>query len=465
MRTAIARGDTNKRAFPIIRYAGLGCETAVSQGAPVFRHLRAKGGDGGHVKAGFSSRAARHLSAPNTVADATAWIDAHVARLGAETIALMDAAGRVLAQDIVAAADLPPFDRAAVDGLAVRADETAGAGAYNPLSFHSAVDSKALSASAGMLLSAGDPLPAGADAVIAIEHVQPDAAGTCEIIEAVVAGNGIEPRGSHFILGSRLIEAGRQIHPHAIGLLAAAGISRVAVTRRPRVHCFVLMPTTGALGVSVDDANGSLLRALSERDGGIVVQLRQIARDRTSIAGALAAADADVVIVAGGTGQGSRDEAAAAVADVGELAIHGVALHPGESAALGRNGAGVPVVLLPGAPAGCLWAYEFFAGRAIRRLGGRNPALPFRVCEMTTARKIVSVIGVTEICPVRRLDNERVGPLASTATAGIAAIAQADGFVIVAEGSEGFAAGALVPVHLRRDADRALSSQEAEREA
>jgi molybdopterin molybdotransferase len=414
------------------------------------------------VKAGFS-RAARHLSARNTVADAVAWIDAHVARLGAETVALADAAGRVLAQDVVAAAELPPFDRAEVDGVAVRADETAGASAYNPLSFHSVVDGKALSASAGMLLSAGDPLPAWADAVIAIEHVQPDAAGTCEIIEAVAAGSGIEPRGAHFILGSKLIETGRRLHPHAIGLLAAAGISRVAVTRRPRVHCSVLTPTTGALGVSLHDANGPLLRALSERDGGIVAELRQIARDRASIARALAAADADVVIVAGGTGQGSRDEAAAAVADVGELAIHGVALHPGESAGLGRNGAGVPVVLLPGAPAACLWAYEFFAGRAIRRLAGCNPALPFRLCEMTTARKIVSAIGMTEICPVRRLDNERVEPLASAATAGIAAIAQADGFVIVAEGSEGFAAGALVPVHLRQEADRAPSYRETER--
>ena len=238
---------------------------------------------------------------------------------------------------------------------------------------------------------------------------------------------------------------------------------RVPAIRRPRVHCLVLAPETAAFGASVHDANGPLLRALAERDGGVITELRQIARDRAAIAEALAAAGADIVVVAGGTGRGRRDESAAALAEVGDLAIHGVALHPGESAGLGRNGNGVPVFLLPGAPAACLWAYEFFAGRAIRRLAGRDPALPFRVREMTTARKIVSAIGMTEVCPVRCLSDDRVEPIASAATAGMAAIAQADGFVIITEGSEGFPAGALLPVHLHPEADRAPSYRETER--
>ncbi len=319
-------------------------------------------------------------TARTTVAEAIAWIDQHVGRLEAEPIDLAEAVGRVLAEDAVAASDFPPFDRAAIDGLAVRADETAGAGAYNPLSFRAApTDGNALAVNVGILLGAGDPLPDGADAVIPLEHVQQDVSGNCEIIESVAAGSGVESSGSHFIQGATLLRAGGRLHPHDVGLLAAAGLSRVPAIRRPRVHCLVLARETAAFGASVHDANGPLLRALVERDGGVITEQRRIARDRAAIAEALAAAQAGIVVVAGGTGRGRHDEAAVAVAEVGDLAIHGVALHPGQSAGLGRNGSGVPVFLLPGAPAACLWAYEFFAGRAIRRLAGRDPALPFRV--------------------------------------------------------------------------------------
>ena len=114
---------------------------------------------------------------------------------------------------------------------------------------------------------------------------------------------------------------------------------------------------------------------------------------------------------------------------------------------MGRLGTGAPVFLLPGMPVDCLWAYELFAGRAIRRLAGRNPALPFRSREMRLERKIVSNIGMTEIFPMRCAEGQ-AEPIASFAEAGLMAAARADGFVIVPEGSEGFAAGAAVTVYL-----------------
>jgi len=101
-----------------------------------------------------------------------------------------------------------------------------------------------------------------------------------------------------------------------------------------------------------------------------------------------------------------------------------------------------------GAPAACLWAYELLAGRAIRRLGGRDPALPFRSREMRTRRKIVSRIGMTEICPVRVRDVGGVEPIAPFAEAGLVSAAHADGFVIIPEGSEGLPEGSAVTVHL-----------------
>ena len=119
-----------------------------------------------------------------------------------------------------------------------------------------------------------------------------------------------------------------------------------------------------------------------------------------------------------------------------------------EAVAAGDNVSGVPVVLLPGAPASCLWAYELFAGRAIRRLGGRAAELPYRSREMIAGRKIVSSLGMTEICPVRFVEGDAIEPLPSFAEIGLMAAVGADGFVIVPQGSEGYARGARTTVYL-----------------
>jgi molybdopterin molybdotransferase len=114
---------------------------------------------------------------------------------------------------------------------------------------------------------------------------------------------------------------------------------------------------------------------------------------------------------------------------------------------MGRLDPDIPVFLLPGTPVDCLWAYELFAGRAIRRLASGNPALPFRSQEMRLERKIVSRIGMTEIFPMQCREGGRAAPIASFTEAGLMAAARADGFVIVPEGSEGFAPGAAVTVY------------------
>jgi molybdopterin molybdotransferase len=203
----------------------------------------------------------------------------------------------------------------------------------------------------------------------------------------------------------------------------------------------------------IPDSDGPLLRALVTRDGGTIAGARRSERGRAAIRKAIAAAaDADVILVTGGTGFGSNDEAAAALVEIGELAMHGLALRPGGSAGIGRVGTAL-VLLLPGAPSSCLWAYEVLAGRAVRRLGGRDARLPYAVRSFTTSRKIVSAIGFTQICPVRRLGNDRVEPIASFDEAGLFAATMADGFVIVPESSEGLAQGATVEVYLLASGD------------
>src|SRR5262249_40904666 len=118
---------------------------------------------------------------------------------------------------------------------------------------------------------------------------------------------------------------------------------------------------------------------------------------------------------------------------------------------------GVLVFLLPGTPVACLWTYELLTGRAIRRLGGLDPSLPFPSRMMTTERKIVSEVGMTEVCPVQRVDEDTIKPMASFAGAGLRAATQADGFVILPEGSEGYAQGAPVLVYLYDEASSHLA--------
>jgi molybdopterin molybdotransferase len=384
--------------------------------------------------------------------DANAWVDARALPLAAESVPLVVAAGRVLAGEVKAAMDLPPFDRAAADGFALRADETVGASVYNPLSFRLRSASADAGAGSAVPIESGAPLPAGADAVVRPEHAVPEA-GAIAVIAPVFAGHEVERAGSHAARGSILVRAGRRLDAGAIGLLASAGCERIPVVARPRVRCLLAADRVGdarrplAPG-AVYEVNGSLLAALVARDGGVVVDHRRVPRDRAALGHALAPPGADLVLVAGGSGPGSGDCAAAALADAGELAWHGVALRPGETAGAGQTASGTPVFLLPGAPAACLWAYELIVGRAARRLAGLGSALPFAVEMLRTARKIVSEIGVVEVCPVRRTADGRVEPLAPLAEAGLVSAVEADGFVLVPETSEGYPEGAPLAVHL-----------------
>jgi len=394
--------------------------------------------------------------------DALAWIDGQVRSLPAEDIRVAHALGRVLAHDVTTEVDVPAFDRAAVNGLAVRADETVGASVYNPLSLRTVEGHDDLPQAAGVLVRVGDPLPPGADAVAPPDQLADTCDGACNILEPVVAGASVERTGSQAVRGSRLVQAGRKVRPADIGLLVAAGIGQVPVVRRPRVRCVLAghdvieAETPLPLG-AVYDADGPLLASLVSRDGGLVIDQRRVDRSMTAIGEAIVSAGADVILVAGGSGSDVDDHAAAALAADGMVAIHGVALRPGDTVGMGLTTSGALVFLLPGTPVACLWAYELLTGRAVRGLGGLDRSLPFPSRMMTTGRKIVSEVGMTEVCPVRRMDEHTIEPLASFAEAGLGAAIEADGFVILPEGSEGYAQGALVLVYLYDEASSHLA--------
>ena len=194
-----------------------------------------------------------------------------------------------------------------------------------------------------------------------------------------------------------------------------------------------------------DEAERRFRAALAARDGA-VVDTGSLVRDEPDAILAGLYADADIVIVSGGSSVGIEDLAPMLVATHGELPVHGIAMRPSSPTGLGRLGSRL-VFLLPGNPVSALCAYDFFAGRAIRALGGRSTAWPYRVIKVPLARKISSPIGRLDYARVCLADG-CVEPLSVAGASVLSSTTRADGFVIVGDDSEGFAAGAEVEVWL-----------------
>ncbi|SMF82745.1 molybdopterin molybdotransferase [Azospirillum oryzae] len=366
--------------------------------------------------------------------DAWDWVDARVAPPPARSLPLAACAGLRLADAVAAAGDWPPADRAAVDGYAVAAADTLGAGSYNPVPLTAAV-----------AVSTGDPLPPGSDAVIPYEAAQ-TVGPFIEAIDAVAPGSGVERRGAWTTAGSPLLPAGRRLRPGDLGLLAAAGHSTVPILPAPRVRILI----AGGPKAGAPEQNGAMLAALVARDGGVVEAVEELPGDLDALAEAFARPGADLILSAGRTGTGPDDVAPPALAQAGSLDLHGIAMRPGGSAALGFAGGlegRVPVLLLPGEPMAALAAYELLAGRAVRHAAGLPAALPHATVEAVTTRKLVSEIGCLDLHRVRLDEDGRVEPVASPNWPGLAAAARADGFVLIGADSEGVPDGAPVTMY------------------
>jgi molybdopterin molybdotransferase len=402
----------------------------------------------------------RGFSHRHTVAAALAWLDAQLRPLASERVWLAQAAGRVLATPIVSTVDVPGFDRATMDGYAVVATSTEGAGAYSRLPLTVVGDSLpgrpfdgAVVAGQAVRVMTGAPIPRGADAVLPAEFVDPEpgsAGQTIAALDAVSPGKNVGRTGEDIVRGTRLLDPGRVLRPQDVGVISSIGLGEIEVVRKPRVRLIItgneLLPAgTPPNGFQIADANGPMLAALAARDGGVVDAYGLVSDDAQTITGALLE-DADVVIVSGGSSVGVEDLAPGLVATHGELAVHGIAMRPSGPTGLGRIGHRL-VFLLPGNPVSSLCAYDFFAGRAVRVLGGRPAAWPYQSVRGRLTRKISSPIGRLDYARVT-VANGAVEPLAVAGASLLSSTTRADGFVIVGDDSEGFAAGADVDVWL-----------------
>jgi molybdopterin molybdotransferase len=404
----------------------------------------------------------RGFAQRQTVDAALAWLDAQDARsqpLASEVVPLKKAAGRVLAGSVISDVDVPGFDRATMDGYAVAADSTEGASAYNRLPLTVIGDSMpgspfegCVSTGQAVRVMTGAPMPRGADAVLPAEWVESEPANTRNItaLAPVSPGKNLGKRGEDIRSGTILLEPGRLLRPQDLGVLSSVGCGEVRVIRQPRVRLAItgneLLPSgSHPGGFQIVDANGPMLSALIERDGGLVDFPGLVRDDANAILEALHA-DADIVIVSGGSSVGIEDLAPVLVAQHGELAVHGIAMRPSSPTGFGRLEHRL-IFLLPGNPVSSLCAYDFFAGRAIRALGGRRKEWPYRPMRGKLNRKISSPIGRLDYVRVR-VDGDLVEPLAVGGASVLSSTTRADGFVVVGDDSEGFAAGSDVKVWL-----------------
>jgi len=414
----------------------------------------------------------RGFARRTTVEDSLAWVDAHSPRLGSERVSIWSAAGRLLATNIISPVDVPRFARSMMDGYALLAADTLGATGYNRLELTIIGQSLPGRPYGGMVqrgqsvrIMTGAPLPQGADAVLPAERVEvagPRLFG----LDEVPPGKNVGQIGEDIRAGETILPHGRMLRPQDVGVLSSMGFGEVEVTRRPRVRIVItgneLLPAgSPPREVRIADANGPMLAALVARDGGLPTLGASGGREPPEIscangyylvpddpAAILAAMqdDADIVIVSGGSSVGQEDHAPMLLAQHGELAIHGIAMRPSSPTGMGMLN-GKLVLLLPGNPVSCLCAYDFFAGRAIRLLGGRWPDWPYRALRRPLARKLVSQVGRVDYARVR-IVSEQVEPISISGASILTSTTAADGFVVIPANSEGYPAGSEVEIFL-----------------
>jgi molybdopterin molybdotransferase len=393
---------------------------------------------------GFGDRAA--------VADVLAALGTRAAPLAGEPVALEDAAGRVLAEAVVSPVDVPAFDRAAMDGYAVRASDTLP---HTPLTvIGAALPARPFAGVAepgqAVRITTGAPIPAGADAVLMAESAPLGEDGRVLPRAALAPGRHVVRAGEDVAKGREVLACGRRLRPQDVGLLASIGVGTVLARRRPRVALLVtgnelLPPGSVPAGFRIVDSNSPMLAALVARDGGECLPVRYLPDDYALVRDAIRDADADVVLVTGGTSVGTEDHAPRAVAELGELAFHGVALKPGGPFGVGfLPGRFVP--LLPGNPLSCFCAYDLFAGRVVRRLGGRSWELPYRPVTVPLGAKFASAAGRVDYVRVK-VEAGKAVPVAGGAS-NLSGAVVADGFVLVEENRAELAAGEEVRVWL-----------------
>jgi len=368
--------------------------------------------------------------------------------LPGESVPLTRALTRVLAHDVVAAVDAPPFDRSNVDGFALHAADTVGAGDTTPKIFRLNAEviacgySPKLTVERGTAtaIATGGVMPRGADAVVMIEHTEltSDGAPSLELRRAAAPGQFVSYAGSDIARGETLLRRGTRVGSREIGMLAACGLAAVEVVRRPKVAVLstgneLVAPGSPLKSAGVYDSNSAIIAAAISEAGGEPLSFGVFPDDAASLEKAMrqALAKSDLVVVSGGTSKGAGDLSHEVVLRLGPpgILVHGVALKPGKPLCLGVIG-DKPIVVLPGFPTSAIFTFHAFVAPVIRARAG----LPSEDARKIIARvpvRVASELGRKEFVLVSLIDTDN-GTVAFPTGKGSGAVtsfSQADGFL------------------------------------
>ncbi len=389
-----------------------------------------------------------------------------LAPLAAETVALADALGRVLAHDVTAPLDVPPFDRSNVDGFAVRAADTAGATDAAPrrLTLNGEVlacghePKLTVAPGTATAIATGGMIPRGADAVVMIEHTELiEAAPAIDLRRAVSPGTFVSYAGSDIARGETLLRRGAAISSREIGMLAACGFEKADVVRRPRVAVLSTGDELVALGEplrpgAVYDSNGAIIAAAVREAGGEPVAFEAFPDDEAALETAVrkALGEADIVVLSGGTSKGAGDLSHRIVSRLGQpgVIVHGVALKPGKPLCL-AVAQGKPIVVLPGFPTSAIFTFHAFVAPVIRARAGLPPEAAVTM-DATVPVRIPSEMGRKEFVLVALVAGEdgKIAFPIGKGSGSVTTFSQADGFLEVDALRSAVDAGTVAPVRL-----------------
>jgi molybdopterin molybdotransferase len=375
-----------------------------------------------------------------------------------DRIALRHADGRVLASAPIAAMDVPPFDRAAMDGYAVRAEDTFGAGRYEPKVLRAIekvytgqIPTNAVGPGQCIEIATGAPMPHGADAVVMVEETERVAGSDdVRVFTPVYPRQHVGRRAADITAGQPVLNRGDVLNPSRVGALAAVGVLEVDVYARPRIAILstgneIVEPGHPLGPGQIYDINRFTLTSIIESHGGTAVPLPTTPDTLEALSAAIdTALKEDVLVFSGGSSVGERDLILDVVLQRGEVLFHGVAVKPGKPTVFGHVG-GKPVLGMPGYPTSCLSNGYMLLVPMLRRMA-RLPAYRAQTMRVALARRIVSTTGRHQFYTVRIADGAAIP--AFKASGDITSMAHADGYIEIPAHVDIVEAGEMVEVKL-----------------
>jgi len=374
-----------------------------------------------------------------------------------ERVALLDAAGRVVARDVTSDRDVPPFSRAAMDGYAVVAEDTFGASRFEPKTlrviekvYTGQLPAKRVAAGACVEIATGAPMPDGADAVVMVEETERAGDGDVRIFMPVYPRQNVGKQGADIVSGQVVVRAGDVLNPSRIGALAALGVLDVDVFAKPRIAILstgneIADPGEPLAPGQIYDINRFTLSTIIAEHGGIPVAQRTAQDTVDDLERAIdACLEEDVLVFSGGSSVGERDLILDVIGRRGEIRFHGIAVKPGKPTVFGVVG-GKAVFGMPGYPTSCLSNAYMLLVPALRRMGHLPPHRA-RTVQLPLAQRIVSTTGRHQFYTVRIVDGQAVP--AFKASGDITSMAHADGYIEIPAQTDIVEKGELVSVCL-----------------